>query len=117
MPVQLKHGTGFLHANCRYRRGFDYEQARCSDQRRVGDIYCANTTALARKNAMLVIFGPREAEGKALETELCEFGMNAVFVRAGPTCDGEIHRYMDQAVDCIGHIDDAARTPVHQRRF
>jgi hypothetical protein len=77
----------------------------------------ANTPALASKNAMLVIFGRREAEGKALETELCEFGMDAVFVRVGPTCDNEVHRYIDQAVGCIGHIDDAAGTPVHQRRF
>ncbi|WP_429258063.1 hypothetical protein [Paraburkholderia sp. GAS334] len=62
------------------------------------DSFRTDTPTRTEKNATLVIFGRHEAEGKALEAELCEFGMDAVFVR-------------------IGNNADAAGAPVHQRRF
>jgi hypothetical protein len=81
------------------------------------DSFRTNTPACNYKNATLVIFGRHETEGKALEAELCEFGMDAVFVRVGFDCDDEVHGKINQAVGRIGNNAGAAGVPVHQRRF
>jgi len=67
----------------------------------------ATAFAFADSGARLVISGRREAEGKALETELRERGADAVFIRADVRHDEEVASLVDQAVARFGRIDAA----------
>jgi NAD(P)-dependent dehydrogenase (short-subunit alcohol dehydrogenase family) len=67
----------------------------------------ATALAFARNGARLVVSGRRQAEGKALETELRELGAEAVFIQADVRHDGEVRDLVDQAVARFGRLDAA----------
>lgn len=67
----------------------------------------ATALAFAKNGAHLVVSGRREAEGKALETELRQLGAEAVFIRADVRLDDEVRTLVDEAVARFGRIDVA----------
>src|ERR1700692_3540348 len=67
----------------------------------------ATALAFAKNGARLVISGRREAEGKALETELRGLGAEAAFIKADVRRDDEIGNLVDQTVARFGRLDVA----------
>lgn len=67
----------------------------------------ATALAFAKSGARLVVSGRRVPEGKALEAELQELGVDAVFVPADVRRDGDVRQLLDQAVARFGRVDVA----------
>lgn len=67
----------------------------------------ATAVAFADSGARLVVSGRREAEGKALEAELRERGMDATFILADVRHDDDVRNLVDQTVSRFGRIDMA----------
>ena len=67
----------------------------------------ATALAFAKDGARLVVSGRREAEGKALETELRGLGAEAAFIKADVRRDDEIGNLVDQTVARFGRLDVA----------
>jgi NAD(P)-dependent dehydrogenase (short-subunit alcohol dehydrogenase family) len=67
----------------------------------------AAALAFAKDGARIVVSGRREAEGKALEAELCSLGAEAAFVRADVRHEDEVRSLVDQTVARFGRIDAA----------
>ncbi|QNB06714.1 glucose 1-dehydrogenase [Herbaspirillum frisingense] len=67
----------------------------------------ATALAFARHGARLVVSGRREAEGRALESELQALGAEAAFMQADVRVDDEVGSLIDQAVARFGRIDVA----------
>jgi NAD(P)-dependent dehydrogenase (short-subunit alcohol dehydrogenase family) len=67
----------------------------------------ATAFAFAESGARLVVSGRREAEGRALEAELRERGVDALFVRADVRLDDDVRNLVDIAVERFGRIDAA----------
>jgi NAD(P)-dependent dehydrogenase (short-subunit alcohol dehydrogenase family) len=67
----------------------------------------ATALAFAGNGARLVVSGRREAEGKALETELRGLGAETAFIQADVRRDDEVRALIDQAVARFGRLDAA----------
>jgi NAD(P)-dependent dehydrogenase (short-subunit alcohol dehydrogenase family) len=67
----------------------------------------ATALAFAKEGARLVVSGRREAEGKALETELRGLGAEAEFVFADVRRENDISDLVDRAVARFGRLDIA----------
>jgi NAD(P)-dependent dehydrogenase (short-subunit alcohol dehydrogenase family) len=67
----------------------------------------ATALAFAKNGARLVVSGRREAEGKALETELHGLGADAAFIKADVRRDDEVSKLVDQTVARFGRLDVA----------
>jgi NAD(P)-dependent dehydrogenase (short-subunit alcohol dehydrogenase family) len=67
----------------------------------------ATALAFARDGVRLVVSGRRQAEGKALETELRERGAEAAFIQADVRHDDEVRDLVDQTVARFGRLDVA----------
>lgn len=67
----------------------------------------ATALAFAKHGAHLVVSGRREAEGKALEAELRQFGGEALFICADVRLDDDVRALVDKAVARFGQIDVA----------
>jgi len=67
----------------------------------------ATALAFAKDGARLVVSGRREAEGKALEAELCRLGAEAAFIPADVRRDDEVSNLVDKAVARFGGLDVA----------
>ncbi|WP_042876282.1 SDR family NAD(P)-dependent oxidoreductase [Cupriavidus necator] len=70
-------------------------------------IGCATALAFARNGAHLVVSGRRQAEGKALETELQQLGAEATFIQADVRHDDQVRDLVDQTVARFGRLDVA----------
>src|SRR4029077_1156253 len=69
----------------------------------------AAALAFAKHGARLVVSGRREAEGKALETELHGLGAEAAFIKADVRRDDEVGNLVDQTVARFGRLDVAGK--------
>jgi NAD(P)-dependent dehydrogenase (short-subunit alcohol dehydrogenase family) len=67
----------------------------------------ATAVAFAKEGAKLIVSGRREAEGKALETELHGLGAEAEFVFADVRREGDVSHLVDRAVARFGRLDVA----------
>jgi len=67
----------------------------------------ATALAFARDGATVVAAGRREAEGKALETELRALGVQAAFVKADVRREDEVRHLVDETVARFGRLDVA----------
>ena len=67
----------------------------------------ATALAFAKDGARLVVSGRREAEGKALETELRGLGAEAAFIKADVRRDDEVSSLVDKTVARFGRLDVA----------
>src|SRR3982074_1187891 len=67
----------------------------------------ATALAFANEGAKLVVSGRKEAEGKALETELHALGAEAEFVVADVRREKDISHLVDRAVARFGRLDIA----------
>jgi NAD(P)-dependent dehydrogenase (short-subunit alcohol dehydrogenase family) len=67
----------------------------------------ATALAFAKNGARLVVSGRREAEGKALETELRGLGVEADFVQADVRREDEVTKLVDTTVARFGRLDVA----------
>jgi NAD(P)-dependent dehydrogenase (short-subunit alcohol dehydrogenase family) len=67
----------------------------------------ATALAFARDGVRLVVSGRRQAEGKALETELRERGAEAAFIQADVRHDDEVRDLVDQTVARFVRLDVA----------
>src|ERR1700726_4344527 len=67
----------------------------------------ATAVAFAKDGASVVAAGRREAEGKALETELRSLGAEAAFIRADVRREDDVSSLIDQTVARFGRIDAA----------
>jgi NAD(P)-dependent dehydrogenase (short-subunit alcohol dehydrogenase family) len=67
----------------------------------------ATALAFARDGVRLVVSGRRQAEGKALETELRDRGAEAAFIQADVRHDDEVRDLVDQTVARFGRLDVA----------
>ena len=67
----------------------------------------ATALAFAKDGARLVVSGRREAEGKALETELRGLGAEAAFIKADVRRDDEVSNLVDKTVARFGRLDVA----------
>jgi NAD(P)-dependent dehydrogenase (short-subunit alcohol dehydrogenase family) len=67
----------------------------------------AAALAFARNGAIVVAAGRREAEGNALEAELRELGVQAVFIKADVRHEDEVRRLVDETVARFGRLDVA----------
>ena len=67
----------------------------------------ATALAFAKDGARLVVSGRREAEGKALETELRGLGAEAAFMKADVRRDDEVGSLVDKTVARFGRLDVA----------
>jgi len=70
----------------------------------------ATAVAFAKEGARLVVSGRREAEGKALETELHGLGAEAVFMKADVRHEDDVRRLVEQTVARFGRLDVAVNT-------
>jgi len=70
----------------------------------------ATAVAFAKDGARLVVSGRREAEGKALETELHGLGAEAVFIKADVRHEDDVRRLVEQTVARFGRLDVAVNT-------
>jgi NAD(P)-dependent dehydrogenase (short-subunit alcohol dehydrogenase family) len=70
----------------------------------------ATALAFARNGARLVVSGRRQAEGKALESELRELGAEAAFIQADVRHDDEVRDLVDQTVARFGRLDIAVNS-------
>jgi NAD(P)-dependent dehydrogenase (short-subunit alcohol dehydrogenase family) len=67
----------------------------------------ATALAFAREGASVVASGRREAEGRALETELRALGAEAAFIQADVRRDDDMRRLVDETVARFGRLDVA----------
>jgi NAD(P)-dependent dehydrogenase (short-subunit alcohol dehydrogenase family) len=67
----------------------------------------ATALAFAGSGARIVVSGRREAEGKALETELVALGADAKFVQADVRRDADVAALVDATVARFGRLDVA----------
>jgi NAD(P)-dependent dehydrogenase (short-subunit alcohol dehydrogenase family) len=67
----------------------------------------ATAVAFAKNGAFVVASGRREAEGKALETELRSVGAEAAFIPADVRHEDDVRSLIDQTVARFGHLDAA----------
>ena len=67
----------------------------------------ATALAFASNGARLIVSGRREAEGKALESELRGLGVEAAFIQADVRRDDEVRALVDQTVARFGRLDTA----------
>src|ERR1700693_1425289 len=67
----------------------------------------ATAVAFAKEGATVVVSGRREAEGKALESELRSFGAEAAFVLADVRHEDDVRNLVEQAVGRFGQLDVA----------
>jgi NAD(P)-dependent dehydrogenase (short-subunit alcohol dehydrogenase family) len=67
----------------------------------------ATAIAFAKEGARLVVSGRREAEGKALETELRVLGVEAEFFIADVRSEKDVRNLVDSAVARFGRLDVA----------
>jgi NAD(P)-dependent dehydrogenase (short-subunit alcohol dehydrogenase family) len=67
----------------------------------------ATAIAFAKEGARVVASGRREAEGKALESELRSLGAEAAFIRADVRREDDVSSLIDQTVARFGRIDAA----------
>jgi NAD(P)-dependent dehydrogenase (short-subunit alcohol dehydrogenase family) len=67
----------------------------------------ATSIAFARENAIVVVSGRREAEGRALEAELRSLGVDSLFIPADVRHEDDVRRLIDQTVERFGRIDIA----------
>jgi NAD(P)-dependent dehydrogenase (short-subunit alcohol dehydrogenase family) len=67
----------------------------------------ATALAFAKDGARVVISGRREAEGKALESELRRSGAEAVFIPADVRLDADVSTLVDETVARFGALDVA----------
>jgi NAD(P)-dependent dehydrogenase (short-subunit alcohol dehydrogenase family) len=67
----------------------------------------ATALAFAKEGARVVVSGRREAEGKALETELSGLGAEAAFIKADVRRDDEVGNLVDKTVARFGRLDVA----------
>jgi NAD(P)-dependent dehydrogenase (short-subunit alcohol dehydrogenase family) len=67
----------------------------------------AAALAFARNGAIVVAAGRREAEGNALEAELRELGVQAIFIKADVRHEDEVRRLVDETVARFGRLDVA----------
>jgi NAD(P)-dependent dehydrogenase (short-subunit alcohol dehydrogenase family) len=72
------------------------------------------TTALAfaKDGATVVAAGRREAEGKALETELRALGAQAAFIKADVRREDEVRHLVDETIARFGRLDVAVNSAV-----
>jgi NAD(P)-dependent dehydrogenase (short-subunit alcohol dehydrogenase family) len=70
------------------------------------------TTALAfaKDGATVVAAGRREAEGKALETELRALGAQAAFIKADVRREDEVRHLVDETIARFGRLDVAVNS-------
>src|SRR4030088_3143320 len=59
------------------------------------------------RHASIVVYGRREAEGKALEAELRSLGAEVAFIRADVRHEDDVRSLIDQTVARFGRIDAA----------
>jgi NAD(P)-dependent dehydrogenase (short-subunit alcohol dehydrogenase family) len=67
----------------------------------------ATALAFAREGATVVVSGRREAEGKALESELHSLGAEAAFVLADVRHEDDVRNLVEQTVTRFGRLDVA----------
>ena len=67
----------------------------------------ATALAFAKDGARVVVSGRREAEGKALESELRRSGAEAVFIPADVRLDADVSTLVDETVARFGSLDVA----------
>jgi NAD(P)-dependent dehydrogenase (short-subunit alcohol dehydrogenase family) len=67
----------------------------------------ATALAFAKDGARVVVSGRREAEGKALESELRALGAEAVFIPADVRLDADLSILVDETVARFGGLDVA----------
>ena len=67
----------------------------------------ATALAFAKDGARVVVSGRREAEGKALESELRRSGVDAVFIPADVRLDADVSTLVDETVARFGGLDVA----------
>jgi NAD(P)-dependent dehydrogenase (short-subunit alcohol dehydrogenase family) len=67
----------------------------------------ATALAFAREGATVVVSGRREAEGKALESELHSLGAEAAFVLADVRDEDDVRSLVEQTAERFGRLDVA----------
>ncbi len=67
----------------------------------------ATALAFAKDGARIVVSGRREAEGKALESELRRSGAEAVFIPADVRLDADVSTLVDETIARFGGLDVA----------
>jgi NAD(P)-dependent dehydrogenase (short-subunit alcohol dehydrogenase family) len=67
----------------------------------------ATATAFAKQGATVVVSGRREADGRSLEIELRDLGVQAAFIEADVRHEDDIGRLLDQTVARFGRLDVA----------
>jgi NAD(P)-dependent dehydrogenase (short-subunit alcohol dehydrogenase family) len=67
----------------------------------------AAALAFAKEGASVVVSGRKDAEGKALETELTGLGAKAAFIRADVRHEDEVRNLIDKTVARFGRLDVA----------
>jgi len=67
----------------------------------------ATALAFAKNGARVVVSGRREAEGKALESELRGLGAEAAFIPADVRLDADVSTLVDETVSRFGGLDVA----------
>src|SRR6476619_1573116 len=70
----------------------------------------ATAVAFAKEGARLVVAGRRDAEGKALESELRGLGAEASFIKADVRHDDEVRDLVERTVARFGRLDAAVNT-------
>jgi NAD(P)-dependent dehydrogenase (short-subunit alcohol dehydrogenase family) len=67
----------------------------------------ATALAFAKEGATVIASGRREAEGKAMEAELCGLGAQAAFIPADVRHEDDVRHLVDQTVARFGRLDIA----------
>jgi len=70
----------------------------------------ATAFAFARDGATVVAAGRREAEGKALETELRALGAQAAFIKTDVRREDEVRHLVDEAIARFGRLNVAVNS-------
>src|SRR5438132_8318135 len=70
----------------------------------------ATAVAFAKEGARIVVAGRRDAEGKALESELRGLGAEASFIKADVRHDDEVRDLVERTVARFGRLDAAVNT-------
>src|SRR6266702_8568845 len=70
----------------------------------------ATAVAFAKEGARIIVAGRRDAEGKALESELRGLGAEASFIKADVRHDDEVRDLVERTVARFGRLDAAVNT-------
>jgi NAD(P)-dependent dehydrogenase (short-subunit alcohol dehydrogenase family) len=70
----------------------------------------ANAIAFAKGGATVVAAGRREAEGKALETELRSLGAQAAFIKTDVRREDEVRHLVDETIARFGRLNVAVNS-------